>query len=142
VRIRQGRGKRRLGFLLALQTDVLSSREHICLLDSLSPMLHRRFLRFFRFRSFMQTFPAAAPSGTRATSTKARLPRLPIPELHKTLTRYITSLEPFILEDEANGAAKHEDARVLREQWAEDFEHGLGKVLQERLQGASLPSRS
>ncbi|EKM58277.1 uncharacterized protein PHACADRAFT_26793 [Phanerochaete carnosa HHB-10118-sp] len=77
-------------------------------------------------------------SGTRATTTVAtssrvRLPRLPVPDLHRTLQGYLTSLEPFLLEDDAKGVSKYSDALAVRKRWAEDFEHGLGSVLQERL---------
>ena len=88
----------------------------------------------------MQVSSNSAPSGTRraSTVTRARLPRLPVPDLQKTLQKYVTSLEPFLLEYEAKGLAKHEEARALRAQWAEDFERGIGRVLQERLHGLSL----
>ena len=88
---------------------------------------------------FMQTSPLQAPSGTRSTSAKARLPRLPVPDLHKTLQKYVTSLEPFLLEDEVKGLSSYAQTRALRERWADNFEHGIGKVLQERLQGACHP---
>ncbi|OCH94373.1 acyltransferase ChoActase/COT/CPT [Obba rivulosa] len=63
----------------------------------------------------------------------ARLPRLPVPDLHKTLQKYLKSLEPFLLEDEARGGPPFKESYALREKWANDFEHGLGKLCQERL---------
>lgn len=92
----------------------------------------------FRSRLFMQASPLSVPSSTRTTTTTTtnpRLLRLPVPDLHQTLRRYLTSLEPFILEDDGKGLVQREHAFALRKQWAEDFEHGLGSTLQERLKG-------
>ncbi|KAH9917835.1 acyltransferase ChoActase/COT/CPT [Fomitopsis serialis] len=61
------------------------------------------------------------------------LARLPVPDLHQTLQKYVQSLDPLILEDEARGGLRFSEARRIRETWAEDFEHGIGKVCQERL---------
>lgn len=91
----------------------------------------------------MSSSSLRAPSGTRTTTTtapKARLPRLPVPDLHRTLQSYLTSLEPFILEDEAKGTSSFEDAIALRKHLAADFEHGLGSVLQERLKALDKAS--
>lgn len=65
------------------------------------------------------------------------LPRLPVPNLRKTLDRYLTSLEPLLLEDELRGGMLFEDAFALRRKWTNDFESGIGQVLQERLIGSS-----
>ncbi|PFH52930.1 hypothetical protein AMATHDRAFT_73762 [Amanita thiersii Skay4041] len=61
------------------------------------------------------------------------LPRLPIPDLRHTLDRYLASLEPFLLEEEAKGGLPFEDAYNLRVKWADEFESGIGRVLQDRL---------
>ena len=83
-----------------------------------------------------------ATTSTTAASPKIRLPRLPVPDLRRTLQSYLASLEPFLLEDDTKSVAKREDAFALRKRWTEDFEHGLGSELQERLQGLSPRRRS
>ncbi|SRR6266550_6822429 len=65
----------------------------------------------------------------------AQLPRLPIPQLRHTLDRYLTSLEPFLLQDQADGRAPYNSAYALRAKWADEFENGIGRVLQDRLRG-------
>ena len=80
------------------------------------------------------TTPSTPPSSAQV-KPQARLPRLPVPKLDQTLRRYLTSLEPFLLEDEARGGTSFNEALTLRQEWARDFENGLGKVLQERLHG-------
>ncbi|KAI0635930.1 acyltransferase ChoActase/COT/CPT [Trametes polyzona] len=77
-----------------------------------------------------------APSqATRAVSRSAvpSLPRLPVPDLHKTLQKYLKSLEPFVLEDEARGGPDFTSAYDARVKLVEDFERGIGRVCQERL---------
>lgn len=61
--------------------------------------------------------------------------RLPIPDLQKTVTRYLTSLKPFLSEDEQRGLA-FQDENALRRKWARDFLEDVGPTLQARLQGA------
>lgn len=63
------------------------------------------------------------------------IPRLPIPNLRHTLDRYLASLEPLLLQDEANGGTPYQSAYALRVKWADDFENGIGRVLQDRLHG-------
>ncbi|KAK7690909.1 hypothetical protein QCA50_006012 [Cerrena zonata] len=102
-------------------------------------------LRFIRLHTvgpshsgrLMQSYSTAAgtSSSTSQVKPQARLPRLPVPKLDQTIRRYLTSLEPFLLEDESRGGMPFEEAYALRQQWASDFENGLGKVLQERLYG-------
>ncbi|PPQ99150.1 hypothetical protein CVT24_009340 [Panaeolus cyanescens] len=54
-----------------------------------------------------------------STSTSNTRPkkrsRLPIPPLRQSLDRYLASLEPFFLEDEARGGMKADSARALRQ---------------------------
>ena len=69
------------------------------------------------------------------TTSPVPLPRLPVPELQPTLERYVTSLKPFLREDEARGGTSYEEALALRTKWADDFRTGLGPTLQARLQG-------
>lgn len=68
-------------------------------------------------------------------NTAAVLPRLPVPDLQKTVTKYLDSLRPFLLEDAAHGGPSYEDAFALRTKWADDFVYGIGRVCQERLHG-------
>ncbi|KAI0694621.1 acyltransferase ChoActase/COT/CPT [Cytidiella melzeri] len=85
--------------------------------------------------------PFSSLSQTHATSpSQARLPRLPVPELKRTLQRYIKSLHPFLQEDEAKGGPNAKGAVALRTQWAEDFEKGLGSICQSRLQALDKAS--
>ncbi|KAK0193843.1 acyltransferase ChoActase/COT/CPT [Armillaria mellea] len=51
-----------------------------------------------------------------------------VPDLRKTLDKYLTSLEPFLLEEDALDAS-----RRLRAQWAAEFASGVGKLCQDRL---------
>jgi carnitine O-acetyltransferase len=63
------------------------------------------------------------------------LPRLPVPDLRKTLDRYLKSIEPFLLEDEAHGGLPFHTAYSLRAKWADEFAAGVGKLCQDRLLG-------
>jgi len=74
---------------------------------------------------------------SRSVSSTPKLPRLPVPDLRKTLNKYLTSLEPFLLEDELRGGMSFNSAYALRKKWADEFELGIGTVLQERLVGSS-----
>lgn len=66
---------------------------------------------------------------------RLQLPRLPIPPLRDTLDRYLNSIEPLLLEDEARGGQPLNEAMWKRAKWADEFERGVGKACQERLQG-------
>lgn len=61
------------------------------------------------------------------------LPRLPVPDLHKTLSKYLQSLIPLLQEDEARGGTPWRSALQERQRWADEFEKGLGVKCQERL---------
>ncbi|KAK0500408.1 acyltransferase ChoActase/COT/CPT [Armillaria luteobubalina] len=64
------------------------------------------------------------------------LPRLPVPDLRKTLDRYLTSLEPFLLEDASQKGLDDnalDASRRLRAQWADEFASGVGRLCQDRL---------
>lgn len=89
-------------------------------LPSCSPM--RPFIRFMS-------------STSASTTTIPRLPRLPVPDLRKTLDRYLRSIQPFLLEDEARGGLLYEQSYVLRVRWAQDFEKTIGVKAQEALVG-------
>ncbi|KAF8349055.1 acyltransferase ChoActase/COT/CPT [Amanita rubescens] len=70
----------------------------------------------------------------------SQLPRLPIPQLRHTLDRYLASLEPLLLQDQADGRALYNSAYALRAKWADEFENGIGKVLQDRLRALDKAS--
>ncbi|KAF9496716.1 acyltransferase ChoActase/COT/CPT [Pleurotus eryngii] len=72
-------------------------------------------------------------TGGASSGTFNNLPRLPVPPLRKTLDRYLKSIEPFLLEDEAKGGQPFYEALALRTKWADEFERGIGTVCQERL---------
>ncbi|KAH9037842.1 carnitine acetyltransferase [Lactarius pseudohatsudake] len=79
-----------------------------------------------------------APSGSlrafsASTDRPALLPRLPVPELHQTLSKYLQSLIPLLQEDEAQGGASWRSALQERQLWADEFERGVGAKCQERL---------
>lgn len=84
----------------------------------------------FASRRFFHRMPSKLPGP---------LPRLPLPDLRHTLDRYLASLEPLLLQDEANGGDPYDSAYALRAKWARDFENGIGRVLQDRLRGPCCP---
>ncbi|PSS19950.1 hypothetical protein PHLCEN_2v3123 [Hermanssonia centrifuga] len=109
-------------------------------------MLRGIYIRLPGYPSVMQPLPTAReklvisrPCSSTA-APKARLPRLPVPDLAHTLERYVKSLEPFILEDESRGGTPFKEAYDLRSRWAEDFKNGVGQVCQERLKGLFIRS--
>ncbi|KAI0775213.1 acyltransferase ChoActase/COT/CPT [Trametes elegans] len=92
-------------------------------------------------RSFRRMQSSLTHSQAKAGSRPAlSLPRLPIPDLNQTLTKYLTSLEPFFLEDEVRGGTDFKGAHDLRAKLIDDFENGIGQRCQERLR--ELDSRS
>ncbi|KAG2018014.1 carnitine acetyl transferase [Coprinopsis cinerea AmutBmut pab1-1] len=88
-----------------------------------------------RSTSTTATAPASSSPSSMAPSKPKPpvLPRLPVPELRKTLDKYLASLEPFLLEDEKRGGMSYQSGYTLRKKWADEFEQGIGKVLQDRL---------
>ncbi|KAF8501679.1 carnitine acetyltransferase [Russula emetica] len=70
------------------------------------------------------------------------LPRLPVPDLHQTLSKYLRSLVPLLQEDEARGGTPWRSALQERQRWADEFEKDLGAKCQERLHGKSLDRSS
>lgn len=96
-------------------------------------MFWRRVTRSFK-QAQMQK--GLASNSTGHVKSLVTLPRLPVPDLRKTLDRYLASLEPLLLEDGQRGGLQFEDAYALRRKLADDFESGVGQVLQERLVGS------
>ncbi|KAI0951280.1 hypothetical protein AcW1_008362 [Taiwanofungus camphoratus] len=86
-----------------------------------------------RISPSMQAPSSLGTVRARSKSPILTLPRLPVPDLHQTLEKYIQSLEPFFLEDEARGGPSSESSRSTRVKWAQDFERGIGRLGQERL---------
>jgi len=79
---------------------------------------------------------------TRTFERQKELPRLPIQTLDASLDKYLRTLRPFLLDQadaEGHGQDWVDKELDQRRQWAADFvkQGGLGKVLQERLKGAS-----
>jgi carnitine O-acetyltransferase len=63
--------------------------------------------------------------------------RLPVPPLRQTLDKYVRSLVPFLREDEARGGPSFAAEMDRQVRLASEFEHGIGRTLQERLLGKS-----
>jgi hypothetical protein len=66
-----------------------------------------------------------------------QLPRLPIPDLRSTLDKYLTSIQPFLREDEANGLQPFDAAYAHQVSLTDAFAEGIGKICQQRLIGRS-----
>jgi carnitine O-acetyltransferase len=47
----------------------------------------------------------------------------------------LKSIAPFLQEDEVNGGPPYRKEMSKRLKWANEFEQGIGRVLQERLEG-------
>lgn len=94
------------------------------------PFLARRTLR-----PLMQAPVLTAQTRAASRTSTPSLPRLPVPDMYTTLQKYLRSLEPILLEDEARGGTDFKTAYASRVKLVEDFERGLGPTCQERLQG-------
>ncbi|KAI0001470.1 acyltransferase ChoActase/COT/CPT [Russula compacta] len=70
---------------------------------------------------------------TAAANRHPTLPRLPVPDIHQTLSKYLRSLVPLLQEDEARGGPPWRSALEERQRLADEFERGLGAKCQERL---------
>ncbi|KII85049.1 hypothetical protein PLICRDRAFT_45160 [Plicaturopsis crispa FD-325 SS-3] len=84
-----------------------------------------------RFSSYVRSTPKFRMRTN--SSGPATRPRLPVPDLRKTLDRYLQSIKPYILEDEARGGPPFSSSYDKQVKLAQDFESGIGKVCQERL---------
>ncbi|KAF5392293.1 hypothetical protein D9757_001455 [Collybiopsis confluens] len=112
------------------------SRHHILCLQN-------RFNRFHSYPSWARVMlksilheklPTSRFQKARMTHNNATvLPRLPVPDLHKTLAKYLETLRPLLLEEAARGGAPYEAGFALRRRWADEFASGLGQLCQERL---------
>lgn len=81
---------------------------------------------------------APGTSQPKTFSRQRTLPRLPIPDLEATLERYLTSIEPLLLQKEHLGELPGSSAAKeleKRREWARELTQpgGLGPVLQNRL---------
>lgn len=72
-----------------------------------------------------------------ATPGTLKLPRLPVPALRKSLDGYLKSIQPLLLQDEVQNGVPFDAAYEKRVKLAEEFERGIGSILQERLIGTS-----
>ncbi|KAF9067237.1 carnitine acetyltransferase [Rhodocollybia butyracea] len=68
-----------------------------------------------------------------AGNARAILPRLPVPDLEKTLSKYLDSLKPFLLEEATRTGTSYDNLLALRSKWVGDFTNGLGNLCQQRL---------
>jgi len=74
-------------------------------------MLRRTALSRIAMRAHTVPTTLLAHSST-SSARSPTLPRLPVPDLHETLRKYLTSLEPFMQEDEARGISSFEEKCV------------------------------
>ena len=65
-----------------------------------------------------------------------------MPDLHKTLQKYLKSIEPFLLEDERRGGLDFQSAYEERVKLVNDFERDIGPLCQQRLLGTRLSCMS
>lgn len=70
-----------------------------------------------------------------AGTARAILPCLPVPDLGKTLSKYLDSLKPFLLEEATRTGTSYDDLLALKSKLVGDFANGLGNLCQERLHG-------
>ena len=72
---------------------------------------------------------------TKSMSTMAstRLPRLPVPDLPKTMAKYMVSVQPVLLQDELDGGPPVTEALRKHEDIVRSFLNGPGQTAQARL---------
>lgn len=102
---------------------------------------HQPLYRPTAVRTAMFALSAYKQGQAPTLSRQKELPRLPVPPLDKSLERYIKSLRPLLLQQalqDGTGEESVEAGIKQRQEWAEDFETGLGRLLQERLKGELL----
>ena len=62
-----------------------------------------------------------------------RLPRLPVPDLPKTMAKYMVSVQPVLLQDELDGGPPFTEALRKHEDIVRSFLNGPGQTAQARL---------
>jgi hypothetical protein len=87
------------------------------------------------FYHYMTPSRLSSRAYSATASRPPTLPRLPVPDLHRTLSKYLQSLAPLLQEDEARGGTPWRSALQERQRWVDEFEKGLGAKCQERLHG-------
>lgn len=98
----------------------------------------RNLLSRYRSLRMSSTAPRYSTEHSSAQAKVAKRPRLPVPDLHKTLQKYVQSLVPFLREREAHEGVPFDEAMDSLLRSAAVFEEGLGKLCQERLLGTNL----
>ena len=68
-----------------------------------------------------------------STMAALKLPRLPVPDLPKTLAKYMESIQPVLLQDELDGGPPFTEALKKHEDIMRSFLNGPGQVAQRRL---------
>jgi hypothetical protein len=74
-------------------------------------------------------------SSRSSSPERLRLARLPVPNLEDTVARYLKSLEPFLLEDAAQGGPSFEVAQARYRELAHKFVKDSGSERQTQLNG-------
>ncbi|KAL4075558.1 acyltransferase ChoActase/COT/CPT [Scleroderma citrinum] len=68
-----------------------------------------------------------------STTAPPKLPRLPVPDLHKTMAKYLDSLQPVLLQDQLDGGPPVVETLKRHEDIVHSFLNGPGQVAQARL---------
>lgn len=94
------------------------------------------------FNRRMRLASSPSPRASSSTSKLRPLPRLPIPNLEKTVNRYLRTIEPFLENIAHRDGVSVDVVREQKRKLAEDFiiPGGLGRKLQERLHGSHIVS--